>query len=187
MIFGIVPCHDQQPLIAHWFSVATFVLLMITPASARAYEDQVTLGLDVGAGLAVSSDFGLAGAQIGLSVGWGWSDAWLLQGRASYALHPDGPDVHVPIVGLETVYLLDILQIVPLLGIGMDAIAIVSSGQSEWNVAVHAMVGLDYLLNREWIIGFDFRAYLLPQNLSSDLVPWYVSFGFRVTKVFERY
>jgi len=156
-------------------------------STARAYEDTVTVGLDAGLGLAVSSDFTMGAPQLGLSSTWGINDAFTLGGRVAYGWHPDSPDAHVVVGGIEVVYLLDILEVVPFFGLGTDAFAVMRGGSRSPDWALHAVVGLDWLIDRRWILGFDFRAYFLPLDLESSLDPVYLAFGLRVSMAFEIY
>ena len=93
------------------------------PAPARAYEDQVVLGLDIGYARALANDdLPANGLLSGLSVDIGIGDAWAIRCRAAYAFHPGGRPLHLGLAGAEVVYLLDILELVPFFGLGVDGI-----------------------------------------------------------------
>jgi len=164
-----------------------FLAAGAVPEVARAYEETVTVGLDVGLGLAPSADIGVPGSQVGISASWGLNDAFTLAGRVGYGWHPSGVDAHLLVGGVEVAYLLDILQVVPFFGLGTDALGLFRGGTRSPDWALHAVAGLDWLVTRTWIVGLDVRAYFLPLDLDSDLSPYYVTIAFRVSMAFERY
>lgn len=69
--------------------------------------------------------------------------------------------LHRAILGAEIVYLIDILEVVPFLGLGIDA-PISVLGDEVWaDFAGHAVLGVDWLLAREYSIGLELRPYVL--------------------------
>ena len=185
---------------AHGYLLRTFAGLWLgvacvaaRPSLAHAYEDQATLFVDLGYGVALANDaLPPHGLAIGLGGSWGLTDAWTLRGRLGYAVHPATPALHVATVGAEVFYLLDLLQLVPFAGVGIDGLGTVfddGSGTSVGaNVALHAIVGLDWLVSRRVILGVDVRPYILPFSFDDgSLAPVYLSASLRFSLVFERY
>ena len=145
---------------------AAIVAALLSPSAARAYEDQI--GLSFGAGYAVvASDNPLPhhGFALQLEGSLGLDDTWEVRVIAGYALHLDAGSLHRVSTGLELVYLIDILELVPFFGLGVDAPVSIwdREGTTDaWiDVAGHAVVGLDWLLSREWAIGLEVRPYVL--------------------------
>ncbi|AKF06907.1 hypothetical protein [Sandaracinus amylolyticus] len=146
--------------------VAAIAAALLCPSSARAYEDQIGLALGVGYA-AVASDNPLPhhGFVAQLEGSLGLDDTWEVRALAGYALHVDDALLHRASVGVELVYLIDILELVPFFGLGVDAPVSIwdREGTTDaWiDFAGHAVVGLDWLLSREWAIGVEVRPYVL--------------------------
>jgi len=159
------------------------------PSGAAAYEEQTLLGLDLSWGLAPSSaSMPAHGLGLGLSLDWGLGDTLSLQGRVAYAIHPAAAPGHALGAGLELIYLLDILQVVPFFGIGLDALLSARSGEIAAAPALHLLFGLDYLLDRRWIVGLDIRPHFVPLAFADPgLDPFYLTVGLRLSRVFERF
>lgn len=141
---------------------------------ARAYEDQFGLAIAGGYAVIPSSDprspAGTPLAQHGFvlqgeaSVGLG--DTWELRAIGGYAMEIGDSPLHRASLGAEIVYLVDILEVVPFLGLGIDAPISVLGGEVWADFAGHAVIGLDWLLAREYAIGLEFRPYVLFTALS---------------------
>lgn len=174
---------DVRPLL---FACA---LAFAAPSLARAYEDQVVLTLDAGYAATLASDAPTHGLGFGLGVNIGLGDAWALQTRLSYAVHPGGGGpLHVGIAGVEVVYLLDILEIVPFFGLGVDGVATALDGNVRGDLGLHAVVGVDWLVTRRWLVGLEVRPYVLPLSLAeTGGVPGYLTVDLRVGLVFDRF
>ncbi len=157
------------------------------PSQAKAYEDQITLGLDLAYARAFVGDLPTQGPMMGLSLGIGLGDAWTLTPRVAYAIHPDEAPLHVLVTGVELTYLFDILKVVPFVGVGLDGLTSFWQGEPGFDFAAHIVAGLDWLISRKWIAGIDIRAYVLPLALSSGIDPVYLTAGLRISYVFERY
>ena len=163
--------------------------LAAAPGIARAYDEVVTLGFEVGyAAVLTDVDLPRHGPELGVVSSIGLGDMFSLRGRFAYAVHPGSEALHVGMLGVEVYYLLDIVQLVPFFGIGLDAIATLYDGTFGADPAVHAIIGLDYLLNRRVILGIDIRPYWLPLSLNDNGVdPVYLTINVRVSIRFERY
>ncbi len=168
-----------------------FAAVATAPSPAAAYEDQATLFVDLGYASALGNDaLSTHGVIGGLGGSWGLNDAWTLRGRLAWAGHPR--DLQVGLVSVEVFYTLDILELVPFAGLGVDGIASLSDDGTGTtfrpSFAVHAVVGLDWLISRRFILGLDVRPHLLPLGFGDDaLPPIYLSATLRLSIVFERY
>lgn len=164
-------------------------LAALVPASAHAYEDKITLGVGTGyAAVLANPDLPTHGARVALEVGIGLNDAWSLTPRLEYVIHPDASPLHLGLVGAEVTYALDIVTVVPVFGLGLDVIGTVREGTFGADLALHVVVGLDWLVTRTWLVGLDVRAYFLPLSLASTGVdPVYLTAGLHVAYVFDRF
>ena len=149
----------------------SFGALLSTRASA--YEDRLTLDASVGySGLPGSDELPEHGAHFGLSAGWGINDAWGIQGNLGFSRHPDSSPLNIGLIGLETTYLLDIVRFVPFFGAGIDGLMTVRDRQVQGDFGLHALIGVDFLINPKWLVGVASRLYWIPADLSSDLEPF---------------
>ena len=169
-------------------ALALFSLVFVAaPSPAKAYEDQLLVGLDVGwAGVLANATLPTNGVDVGLSLNGGLGDTWALAGRVGYAAHPGSHTLHAGIVGVEAIYLLDILQWVPFFGVGVDVIGTLIDGGAGLDLGLHAIVGIDYLYSREWVFGLDIRPYVLPLSLDDQgIEPVYLSVTLRASRVID--
>jgi hypothetical protein len=166
--------------------VGSLALLASLPASARAYEDQATLGLAVGyAGMPESDGLPKNGIDIAVSAGGGLGDAWSIQGLLNYNIFPDDRALHMGMAGLETVYALDIVRFVPLVGFGLDGLLSVRDRHARGDFALHALLGIDFLINPRWIIGADARGFWVATNANSPLGAFIVTAALRAGVRFD--
>lgn len=124
------------------------------------------------------------GPTAGIGATIGFDDTWGLGAYAAWAVHPPfegGASYHFGLAGLEALYYIDILQVVPFFGLGVDVIPSYDENTATLSAdfAAHARVSLDYLLSREVLIGADVRVYVLPTAL--DLDPVYLTFQARLS------
>ncbi|MEM9067791.1 MAG: outer membrane beta-barrel protein [Myxococcota bacterium] len=163
-------------------------IALFAPQTARAYEDQVVLTLDVGFAAALANDeLPQNGVAAGVGVNVGLNDAWALHARFGYAYHPNSDPLHVSIVGVEVVYLVDILEFVPYFGLGIDGIGTVRDG-FDADLGFHAVVGIDWLAARKWLVGLEIRPYVLPFSIADNGVdPVYLTVDLRFGVVFDRF
>ena len=169
-----------------WTLGCLSLLLTSLPAPARAYEDQATLGLAVGyAGMPQSDALPVNGLDFALSAGVGIGDAWSVQGLLSHNIYFGDGTLNLSMAGLETVYALDIVRFVPLLGFGLDGILTVRKRQARGDFALHALLGVDFLINPRWIIGADARGFWVATNSQSSLGPFIITAALRVSVCFD--
>ena len=156
------------------------------PSAAQAYEDRATLGAAVGyAGLADADGLPSHAVHFALSAGGGIGDAWSIQGLLSHSLFFDESPLQLSMAGLETVYALDIVRFVPLLGAGIDGILSVQSRGARGDFALHALLGFDFLINRRWIVGADARGFWVATNANSRLAPFIGTVALRASVRFD--
>jgi hypothetical protein len=161
-------------------------LLALLPAKVRAYEDQATLGFAVGyAGMPQGDALPANGLDFALSAGGGFGDAWNIQGLLSHNLYFGEPNLHMGMVGLETVYALDIVRFVPLIGFGLDGILSVRERRARGDFALHALLGFDFLINPRWLVGADVRGFWVATNAQSPLDAFIITAALRAGVRFE--
>ena len=175
-------CRDRS--VWHTGSVARALLLAAAivcalPSAARAYDGQLTLDVAAGWGWAPVLDAPNNGPGGGIGASFGFDDAWGLGVYTGWFVHPPfngGDAVHLGVFGVEGLYYLDILQVVPFFGLGVDVLPTYDAATDSWGAdfAAHVRVSLDYLVSREVIVGLDIRPYVLFTSLSID--PVYVTF-----------
>jgi hypothetical protein len=83
-------------------------------------------------------------------------------------------------MGLETVYALDVVRFIPLFGFGLDGLLSVRDSATRGDFALHALLGVDFLLDPRWLIGADVRAFWVATNGSSPLPAWLLTAAFRI-------
>lgn len=179
------PAEVRRPLAAVPLALAFWAL---SAAPSAAYEDRGTLGIEAGYGVVVITDTTLPqhGALFGLELSLGLGDQFAVRAHADYGYHPGDDEMHVALFGLEGLYLVDIVQVVPYFGLGIDGIATVYQDAAGLELGFHVIVGLEYLLSRSWLIGLDVRPHFLPITLSEGRTdPVYISTTLRVSWVFD--
>jgi hypothetical protein len=164
-------------------------IALALPARAEAYDRQISLDAAIGWGLAPAlSMLPNTGPSWAIGSTIGFSDVWGLGVYAAWATHPPwngGSPLHVGLFGIEALYYLDILQVVPFFGAGVDVIPTFDEGGNTWGAdfAAHLRLSIDYLVSREITIGADVRPYILFTNLSLD--PVYLSFLVRLSVLLD--
>lgn len=174
--------------------LATVLALTATwaasPGSARAYEEAVTLGPAVGyAFVATDVDLPRHGPALGFQSSFGLNDVWSLRGTFLYALHPDAEaHLHVGVLAAEVLYLLDVVQLVAYGGLGLGGIGTILDGAFGVDPAIHAVIGLQYFVQRNLLVGFDVRPYVLPLSLNDRGVdPVYFTITAAIVWKLDRY
>lgn len=150
--------------------------LLAQPALARAYEQQLGLTLELGYAVTPTGTLPPHGAYAegGVSVGLG--DTWELRGRVAYAYHPE--PMHRWAGGVEVVYLVDILEVVPFLGLGVSGLVTLNGPSVTGDFGVGGVAGLDVLLSREVTLGVAVRPTVLLTSL--DIAPVWIEAGARL-------
>ncbi len=165
-----------------WLAVATCVLLHAL--SAQAYEGQLSFGPQAGyAVLLADSSLNNHGLALGATGSYGLDDTWTLRANGMYAYHPGSEAWHASMLGVEIIYLLDILEWVPFIGIGGEGLVTVIDSDFKLNGAANLIVGLDYMLARDMVIGLDIRPIVVFSSL--DELPAYLTATLRFEWLFD--
>lgn len=186
----------RAPATAVWYlrgvrtalpTVSVLLAAWLFAPSARAYEDKLTLGVEAGYGLvAVPSDLPEHGVLLGVSSSIGLNDIWSVRGHVDYGYHPGDDPLHVLVVGAEILYLLDVLQVVPYFGLGIDGLGTYWRDRAGLELGAHVVLGIEYLLSRETLVGFDIRPHVLPLSVNRELLePVYITATARFSYVFD--
>ena len=169
------PCHTSlvsRDIARAIAFLAALALGSSIAAPARAY-DSPTIDLSAGWSIAPGLMAPDNGPIFGAGATFGFDDTWAIGGTFDWAVHPRFVDAgeprHFGIIGVEGLYYIDIFDIVPFFGIGIDVMPTLD-GSTFLHVdfAAHARVSLDYLLSRTIAIGLDVRAYVLFTALSTE-------------------
>ncbi len=164
---------------------------LVGPATpARAYEEQVTVGLAVDYAVAPLADpDALHGLNGGLVTSYGLGDTFSLEARLEHAALVRGLEwrnLSRATVGLT--YAIDVLTLVPLFGVGVGGALGVSNGDVEGDVVLYGSFALDYLFDsRRWLLGVEARAEVLPIGSIDFADRLLVTAGLRVAMIFDTY
>jgi hypothetical protein len=151
------------------------------PSASRAYEDKAGLAVDLGYADATQARLPHNGALVGLEASLGLDDIWTVRGALTYSLHPGNPALSVLTLGAELLYLIDVLEVVPYLGAGLDAIGSWAPGAVSFKTefGVHPVFGVDWLVDRNWAIGLQGRPVFLISAWNRE--PIYLSVSLNAT------
>jgi hypothetical protein len=133
---------------------STLALVLLTARSARAFERQWHAGVDAG----YAQLFGQGGSPGfggGAHLAYGMSDMFNALLELDLSRHPDASSTVYNLVG-GFAYTLDVAQAVPYFG--LLAGPYVTRGDVEKTAFMFQFaLGLDYLIERNWAIGLQFR------------------------------
>lgn len=160
---------------------------LLVPSRASAYEGQLTLGAEVGyAQVLGQTDLSRRAVTVGAASSIGINDVISLRGRLAYGYHPAGDSVHVGVGGVEALYLVDVLEVVPYFGLGAGAIFTARDAGYGIDVAGHGVIGLEWLASWDWLLGIDVRPYVLPLHLNeAGVEPVYFTVSVRASLIFD--
>jgi hypothetical protein len=139
-----------------------------SPGRASAYEDQQTIGVGAGYAHSISDTEPAPGARLEISGSTGVSLAWTARARLSYGMHPDADPLHVGMAAVEILYIIDVLEFVPYFGAGTSVLASARSDVLRAYPAVHAVLGVDYLMSRELAFELDLSGHARLTALDTD-------------------
>lgn len=146
------------------------------PSVAHAYEGQIGLSLELGYAVLPTGPLPSHGAYAEGGVAIGLGDTWELRGRIAYAYHPE--PMHRWAGGVELVYLVDIFEIVPFLGIGVSGLVTLNDAAVNGDFAANGVFGFDVLLSRDVTIGVLARPSVVLTAL--DTSPVWLEIGARL-------
>lgn len=158
------------------------LLPLCAAAPVHAYEDQLTLGPALGYAHATDTALPHPGASAGVEASLGLGVAWSVRAAASYSLHPGDVNLHHATLGIELVYIVDVLEFVPYAGVGVDGLGHWTSARHaafEADVGVHPVIGIDWLLSRELGLGLCARPIIALTDLKN--APLYLSVALNAT------
>ena len=162
----------------------SLLITAICPAiKAFAYEDQLTVGGNLGFAERIADEGPHHGGMFGISSSIGLDDIWTVRGRFSYSIHQDPDLLHAFFLSTEILYLIDIMEFVPFLGGGPDGVATLWKDQFEIDFALHAVIGIDYLFSREVIFGLEVRPLFVLTGTGTK--PTFISVNFTSSYSFE--
>lgn len=147
---------------------------------AAAYEDTLHIAVDAFYVQTIdpSLDHGLG---VGLTIGHGVDDVWNAQVRASYQWMADD-ESRIDLRG-EWLYVVDVLSLVPQLGVAIVGSGQIKNGDFEVFGGLGGVFQLDYLLTRSHTVGIDLRmTWLFDDELTSQS-QWNI--GIRYVWLFE--
>ena len=152
---------------------------------ARAYEDLASLDAELSYGHAVSEATPPNGVALGLGASLGLSDVFSLRGQLTWALHPGEPQTtSLLFLSAELLCLIDVLEVVPYFGVGVDGIGSFASGRElGGDFGVHLVLGFDWLLSREIALGVALRPVFLLTGLDEE--PVYFKAGATFSYLFD--
>lgn len=138
-----------------------FGTALTTTAPALAYERQ--LGVYVGAGytgIATSTPYPPHAVAASVGVGIGLGDVWELRAHLDYGFHVDA--MHRVGGSVDLVYVLDVLTVVPYLGVSVGGVVSILDrslmlGEARGDFLAGGLAGIDVLLDREWTVGAEVR------------------------------
>jgi hypothetical protein len=155
-------------------------------APARAYEDQLSLGVSLGYAHAVSDAASASpphGALAALDTTLGLDDIWTLRAQFGFGWHPAPAPMSVFLASTELLYMVDVLEIVPYFGAGVDGLGRLRSAALEIELGVHPVLGLDWLPQRELVLGIALRPVFLVSALDHD--PVYLTISASASLLFD--
>lgn len=162
----------------------SLLITAIWPAiNAFAYEDQLTVGGNLGFAERIADEGPHHGGMFGISSSIGLDDIWTVRGRFSYSIHQAPDLLHAFFLSAEILYLIDIMEFVPFLGGGPDGVATLWKDQFDVDFALHAVVGVDYLFSREVIFGLEVRPLFFITSTSTQIT--FLSVNFTASYSFE--
>jgi hypothetical protein len=186
-VIGARPTCYWRGVSRAFFAVSGALWLMWAGAApaARAYEDQASLDAELSYGHAISDATPPNGVALGVGASLGLSDTFTVRGQLTWALHPGEPQfTSLLFVSAELLYLIDVLEIVPYFGLGLDGIGSFASGQDfGGDFGLHLVLGFDWLLSREVTLGVAIRSVFLLTGLDDD--PVYLKAGATFSYLFE--
>lgn len=162
-------------------------LVAVAPGAARAYEERLTLELGAGYGMAPRRSEPLPqGPSLLAEALIGLSPAWSIGTRLGYTAFFPSPPAHLVSLGVEAVYQVDVVSVVPRISFGALALLEVAGGRAEGDLAPTCRLGLDFLRDG-WLLGLDLRGSVPVLGRIDGLGPVILELGLRVGLVIDRY
>lgn len=177
-------CEAVKRVLPRVLSALALVVAGLSVAPpARAYEEQLSLGVGLGYAHAVSDGLPEHGAAVGLEASVGLDDIWTVRSGLRYAFHPDDRPLSMFLADAELLYVVDVFEWVPYFGAGLDALGALRAGAFDVDFGLHPVLGLDWLPERNLAFGVTVRPVFLVTALDRD--PVYFTFTVSGAVLFE--
>ncbi|GAC1539672.1 MAG: hypothetical protein NVS3B10_30170 [Polyangiales bacterium] len=136
---------------------------------ARAAGGVKRVGVEGGFAGVAGSDGDFSGYGGGVVGDWALNDAWALSASAlvtSNQVARSGGRSRIASQSLGFTYALDVIQLVPYVGLyaGLYEIGGGGVGATHAKVGAQLALGVDYLYSRELVLGIELRAHALPAD-----------------------
>jgi hypothetical protein len=161
-------------------AVAIALAAASLPWGARAIEHEQHVGVDGGMSILVLNDKTDVGGALGGHWAYGLSDVFNIMAEATWslvALNENVESVHTPRtrptnvanLGAGMAYVFDVLSWVPYAGVLLGGYALFGGtiGGATILPGATAAVGLDYRLQRQWVVGVAFRQHFLFTDMTT--------------------
>ncbi len=152
---------------------AALVVTALCPSVALAYEDMGTAGAGVGAAFTLDPETPspCCGVMLAAAGTVGLGDTFSLGAQLAGVVHPgsESPTRWLGFFALEVTYLLDVVTVVPFFGVGLDAVIGGAEGSFGLDFGAHAVLGAEYLVDRNLVVGLDLRPRFLFLRAADDL------------------
>lgn len=168
------------------FGASIALLYAAAAVPAQAYEDQASVDAELAYTHAFTrSHTAENGVAVGAGASLGLSNTLTLRGQLMWAFHPsEGPLTSVAWLSADLVYVIDVLEVVPYFGLGVDGVGAIQKGQDfQAEFGVHPVIGLDYLLSRDLALGLQVKPVFVLTAL--DVWPVYLQAGVTLSYLFD--
>jgi hypothetical protein len=123
------------------------------------------------------------GVVLSAEASMGLDDIWTVRAGLALAQHPANAPVSVMLASAELLYLIDVFELVPYFGAGVDGIGTLHAGALGTDLGVHPVLGLDWLPSRDLVFGLAVRPIVLVSAL--DQAPVYFTFALTASMLFD--
>lgn len=170
------------------FGALALGMLVGVPAAA-AYEDTIQLGVSAGYAhqLDAEENERRHGLDLTALADFGLNDAWSLRAVAQHQLVFPSAPLRKTALLFEAAYILDIVRVVPVFGVGIGAATEVREGARAFMPAASAFVSLDILLGRRGVIAPELRILATPFTGLDDAASFSLSAGLRFAYLWDRF
>lgn len=160
------------------------------PQSVHAYEDMATVSLGVGGSFLLAPDdpTGCCGPSLSALGALPVGRYFAIQVGLSSSFIPGPADLTSVGVFAELLARIDIIEWVPIFGVGLSSVATFSQvGGPAAEFGAHLLLGIDHLLSRAFLVGVDLRPRIVFAAAGNDgrLDPVQLSVLFRATWRFD--
>jgi hypothetical protein len=167
-------------------AVLAGLLAWAASAPASAYEDQASIDGEIAYVHAFAKNPGAAnGIGVAAGASLGLTNEFTLRGQFMWAFHrASEPSVSIAWLSADLVYVIDVLEIVPYFGAGVDAAAQIQSGERvDAEFGLHPAIGFDYLVSRKLALGVQVKPVFLLTAL--DRLPVYLQAGLTLSYLLD--